>query len=126
MKLKGHLSTRNTPFRIPGNRITEGNMTITTPPDHPQKTSDQFLLGNLMVYGRMIRKPLTVDFLKVREALPSDNLRSQNLLPILQRLYGEQFELKTREELIRDVEDEFKKQKEQKPRLDPGTRSKRT
>jgi hypothetical protein len=69
-----------------------------------------------MLFGRMIRKPLTVDFLKVREALTSDEVSYQTLAPILRSLYGE-FELKTPAEFIRDVREEVKKEKEKKARL---------
>jgi hypothetical protein len=64
-KLYGTLSIGSIPFKIPGNTITRGNLTVLTPEDFPQIPEDQFLLGRLLNFGPLIRNPIVVEFAKV-------------------------------------------------------------
>ena len=96
------------PLHVPEGRVMERNITIETPPDYPQQTpTDLVLLGLLMLVGRLISKPLVVNFLQVRAALDEFPSCENNLLPTLQRMYGEELEFKSQAELTREMQDEL-------------------
>ena len=103
----GYLSDIKIPLRVPEGRVTERNITIETPPDYPQTSTNLSLLGELMFVGRLLGKPLVVNFLQVRSAMTDFPSCQNNLLPTLQRLYGEEFELKSQAELTREIQDEL-------------------
>jgi hypothetical protein len=107
MTNQGYLSHIQIPLHVPEGRLTERNITIEISPNYQRTSANLSLLGELMLVGRLLRKPLTVNFLQVRAALDEFPSSQNNLLPTLQSLYGEEFEFKSQAELIREIQDEL-------------------
>ena len=112
------------PFKIPGNKITRGNLTVLTPEDFPRTPDDQIIFMRLLSFGSAIRNPIVVEFAKVRDPMwvqinqlgPTDAqprtrrplsnfIRAEksfnDLFKVLEGIYG-RIELKSRIELQQD------------------------
>ncbi len=115
-KLRGTLSIDSIPFKILGNTITRGNVTVLTPEDFPrQHPQDHSLLMHILFLNRTIRSPspIVIEFARAQELLrpivltrPEDTwavgeANSKDLRRVVEQLYGP-IEFKTRAEILQD------------------------